>query len=320
MSVSYKLRQTQHPETDLRLAVSACLMGQKVRYDGADKLHAFVTESLARWVELIPVCPEVEIGMGVPRPPIQVVEANGRLRAVGVDNPGLDVTREMNRFGRSMARRLANIDGYIFKARSPSCGVASTPLRRQDGGRKRGAGLFAARIMHHLPLLPVVEEGALESPEQRVNFIQRVEAYRRWRIFAAQNPGRAQLNEYHRQERLILMAHGAEGLRQLEQRLATLEGRLRKGDLETYGLQYMRQMARQATRRRHGVALRHIAAQCSPGLDKRRYLSLRQLIDGYVRGDQRLAQVLAELRQLPQDGPLAGQSYLQPGLSFKFEA
>ncbi len=319
MSVSHKLRQTQHPKTDLRLAVSACLMGQKVRYDGADKLHGFVAQTLAQWVELIPVCPEVEIGMGVPRPPIQVVEANGRLRAVGVDNPGLDVTREMNRFGRSMARQLVNIDGYIFKARSPSCGVSSTPLRRQDGGWKRGAGLFAARIMHHLPLLPVVEESALESPEQRLNFIQCVEAYRRWRIFAAQKPGRAQLNEYHRQERLSLMAHGAEGLRRLEQWLATLEGRLRKGDLETYGLQYMRQIARQASRRRHGVVLRHIAAQYCPGLDKKHYLRLKQVIDGYVRGDQRLVQVLAELRQFPHNGPLAGQSYLQPGLSFKLE-
>jgi len=243
MSVSYKTGGTQQRDSVLRLAVSACLCGQKVRYDGTDKQHPFVTGELCHRVELIPVCPEVEIGMGVPRPPIRVVEKDGELHAVGVADTSLDVTRKLNRFGHSMAQQLADIDGCIFKARSPSCGVSSTPVPRH-GGWKRGAGLFAARILHYLPLLPVVEETALDTPQGQLNFIQRVEAYARWRCFVAQRPSLARLQEFHQSERLSLMAHGAEGLRRMERWLARLDGRLKNSDLRAYGELYAQQFSR----------------------------------------------------------------------------
>jgi uncharacterized protein YbgA (DUF1722 family) len=215
-----------------------------------------------------------------------------------------------------MARQLADIDGYIFKARSPSCGVSSTPIRRQGGGKRKGTGLFAARIMHQLPLLPVVEETVLEDLEQRINFIQRVEAYGRWRNFVAQRPTLARLREFHHGERLSLMAHGSEGLRRLERWLASLGGRLKSSELQAYGRQYAQQFARQATRRRQLVVLRHIAAGYRSRLEKNQRLELKRLIDAYALGDTTREQVLAELRRLLADTPLAGQSYLRPGLEF----
>jgi uncharacterized protein YbbK (DUF523 family)/uncharacterized protein YbgA (DUF1722 family) len=313
MSVPHKSGRTQQQNSALRLAVSACLVGQQVRYDGTDKQHRFVTEQLGRQVELIPVCPEVEIGMGVPRPPIHVVERDGELHAIGVANASLDVTRKLNRFGHSMAQQLADIDGYIFKARSPSCGVSSTPVRHR-GGWKKGAGLFAARIMHHLPLLPVVEETALDTPQGQLNFIQRVEAYVRWRCFVAQRPTLAQLLEFHHSERLALMAHGADGLRRMERWLELLGGRLKNSDLQAYGEQYAQQFRHLATRSRQLIVLRHIATRCRSSLEKRQRLELKQLIEFYARGDVTREQLLTVLRRLIAGTPLAGQSYLEPGL------
>ncbi|ALP54007.1 hypothetical protein Tel_13175 [Candidatus Tenderia electrophaga] len=304
----------------MRLALSACLTGQRVRYDGADKFNPFAVHILAQWLELIPICPEVEIGMGVPRPPIELVETNGRLRAVGVADARLDVTRDLTRFAGVTVHQLADIDGYIFKARSPSCAVSSTPVKRSGARRAKGAGLFAACIMRALPLLPVVEETALVSSEQQVNFIQRVEAYRRWRRFAAQPPSVAQLKAFHRRERLSLLAHGARGLRRMDAWLANLAGaRLGQRDLHVYGVWYARQFTYQATRRRHVIVLRRVVSHCRSYLNRPAYLTLKQMVDAYARGEQPLAELLSESRPLWIDGPLAEQSYLLPSLAFRLD-
>lgn len=316
-SVSHKAGPTQDRQAQLRLAVSACLLGQKVRYDGGDKRHRFISQTLARWVQLIPVCPEVEIGMGVPRPSIHLVDTDGGLRAIGVQDGALDVTRELEGLAKDRAQQLQDVDGYIFKARSPSCGLTTTPIRRQQGGWRKGAGLYAARLRQALPLLPLVEEAALDAAEQRINFIQRMEAYARWRAFAGQGPGRLQLQAFHQSERLSLLAHGARGLRRMEGWLSSLRGGLSVAELHEYARQYLHQFAHRATRRRHARVLRHAISSCIPGLDRDSQQRFRGMIQDFEHEELELAPMLAQLRRLDSAGALRGQSYLQPSLAFR---
>ena len=315
MTISFNCKQSQQRNKPLRVAVSACQLGQRVRYDGKQKQHAFVCRQLQKWITLVPICPEVEIGMGVPRPPIQLLQMAGQLRAVGVDQADLDVTRQLNRFAQVTARQLSDIDGYIFKARSPSCGVTSTPIKLSHGGIKKGAGLMAAQIIKQWPMLPVVEEDKLETFAQQVNFIQRIVAYRCWRNFVAQAPSWSKLRQFHHVNRFVLMAHGVERLRHLDAWLAGQgkNGRISKADLESYAQQYMRQFSKQASRCRHEQVLRRIVRLLRSTLSAKQYASLVKMVDQYKQADRSLFAVISQLHKHQARACLAeleGQSYL----------
>lgn len=157
----------------LRLGVSACLLGERVRYDGGDRREPCIADELARDCELVAICPEVAIGLGVPRPPVRLELRDGRVAARGIEHPALDVTQRLLEYAEQMMPRLAALDGCIFKARSPSCGVDSTPLYRDGAQIGSRAGIFAAAVMQALPGLPVIEEEALRDPALREAFLQR---------------------------------------------------------------------------------------------------------------------------------------------------
>ena len=178
----------------LRLGVSSCLLGEQVRFDGGHKHDRFLTDLLGRYVEWVPVCPELEIGMGVPREAVRLEGEVDAPRMVGVRSRH-DHTTAMRRFAAARVRQLASLDlhGYVFKKGSPSCGMERVRVYGQGGMPARnGRGLFAAAFMTALPLLPVEEEGRLNDPVLRENFIERVFAYRRWRALA-DAPGRGAL-------------------------------------------------------------------------------------------------------------------------------
>lgn len=161
------------------IGVSSCLLGQRVRYDGDHKRDAYIVEELGARFELLPICPEMAIGMGVPRPAIRLVlEADG-IHARGVLDPTLDVTARLAAFARQAIPGLAHLCGYVFKARSPSCGVGSTPLLIPDGEPGLTDGLFAAALQAALPHLPLEQEDRLGDPVLRERFLARVEACRR---------------------------------------------------------------------------------------------------------------------------------------------
>lgn len=306
------------------LAVSACLVGQSVRYDGGHKRHAFVCGLIDKGVELRPVCPEVEIGLGVPRPTIHIVERDGELKALGVDQPALDATNKLNRFGRDVARQIYDVDGYIFKARSPSCGVISTSYSMGNGQTKKGPGLFAAQIMQQRPLMPVVEEALLENSVQQINYIQQIEAYRRWREFNAQIKQETSLRKFHQYNRLSLMAHGADGLRLIEHWLEALpqRDRVTQTQLKEYGFMFMRQFKHKATHRRHVIVLRHLRSRLCKQLGKVQQQKLTHLVDTYAERRVKLLQVIGELGLMFQQTSneyLMQQSYLQSRLSLQME-
>ena len=160
------------------IAISSCLLGEKVRYDGETKRNALIIDTLQDRFELLPLCPEVAIGMGVPRAPIQLLKDGSLLRLCEVDQKSCDVTLLMQQHAEEMARRLSHISGYIFKARSPSCGLRDTPVFNHAGEILQfGAGLYAGILGRYHPALPVMDEEMFMDELQRESFIAQVLTY-----------------------------------------------------------------------------------------------------------------------------------------------
>ncbi len=183
--------ETQTHALRPRVGISACLLGDRVRYDGGHKRDPFLAESLGAVVEWVPVCPEVAIGLGVPRPAIHLVGSPGAPRLV-VAGTGEDLTTRMRHFAARTARALEGLglDGYVFKSRSPSCGLLRVPVTPGKRGRRlTGRGLYAATLLRRLPSLPVEEERALHDPETCRKFLERVFAGARGRRRRARRPG-----------------------------------------------------------------------------------------------------------------------------------
>ena len=169
------------------VAISSCLLGERVRYDGEHKRDAYITETLSRFVEWRPVCPEVAIGMGVPRPPIRLVGDEACPSALGVEDPDLDVTDALIAYAREMIRELHDISGYIFKSKSPSCGLSDAGLF-DAAGLARGftTGLYAQAIRKSLPHVPVIDEQMLQDGRAQRRFLEQVRVC--WRQQNAGNP------------------------------------------------------------------------------------------------------------------------------------
>ncbi|MCW8826260.1 MAG: DUF523 domain-containing protein [Gammaproteobacteria bacterium] len=154
------------------IAISRCLLGEAVRYDGNSKFQPNLIKKLEAVFTLIPICPEVEIGLGVPRPPIHIIEMGAELRAVVIEDPDIDLTQPLQELASE--KSLLDIDGFIVKARSPSCGLDSTPHLIEDGSTIYGAGIFSAAYKKANPLVPMVEAETLESPQELEKFIEEV--------------------------------------------------------------------------------------------------------------------------------------------------
>jgi len=167
-SFVYKLFNTNAYPTRPLVAISACLAGHAVRYDGTDKTHQLIAEQLLPKIDIVPLCPEAGAGLGVPRPPVQLVQIDEEMRARGRDNPQLDVTEALTAFAHAQIPKLSatpDLCGHIFKSRSPSCGLGSTPVFGvQNQISATGNGLYAGIIASRLPWLVLCEESQLDSP------------------------------------------------------------------------------------------------------------------------------------------------------------
>lgn len=162
----------------IKIAVSSCLLGEAVRYDGTDKHVKYLTTELAAQYNLISLCPEMAIGMGVPRAPIHRVMKHGKIQVTGIDNPAKDVTQPLLNYAHDVVQQYSDICGYIFKKDSPSCGTKNVKLMNQQGEYERkGPGLYAAAIMAALPALPVIDEEDFMDKKIRDVFISGVVLY-----------------------------------------------------------------------------------------------------------------------------------------------
>lgn len=160
-----------------RLGISQCLLGDRVRYDGASIADSVVLEKLAALFELVAICPEVEAGFGVPRPAVQLSGDLLEPRVTGRDDPTLDVTARLSEYTQARLAGLAELDGYVFKSRSPSCGLNSTPVFVAGVCiTEASRGVFARAVCQRYPDLPVIEDSALGSEQALQVFIDAVMA------------------------------------------------------------------------------------------------------------------------------------------------
>lgn len=162
----------------VKIAVSSCLLGEAVRYDGTDKHIKYITEQLALDYSLISLCPEMAVGMGVPRPPIHLVDKGNSIQVVGVSEPENNFTKSLAKYGKLVVENNPTICGYILKKHSPSCGTKNVKVMTvNDKYERRGQGIYAATIMTALPLLPVIDEEDFLNESLRAEFLKKVEMY-----------------------------------------------------------------------------------------------------------------------------------------------
>jgi uncharacterized protein YbgA (DUF1722 family)/uncharacterized protein YbbK (DUF523 family) len=269
----------------LRLGISACLLGQKVRYDGGHKRDSFLTEIFGPFVEWVPVCPELEIGMGVPREPVRLTGHADRASMIA-DRSGKDWTAAMRRFsaGRAEELKRLNLSGYVLKKDSPSCGMERVKIYSPKGGATRdGRGLFAAALMNELPLTPVEEEGRLNDPVLRENFIERVFAYRRWQETAGSPKSLRALVDFHTAHKFQLLAHSERHYRYLGRLVASAKRTPLGETYERYGRGLMEALGVVANTRKHANVLEHMVGYFSKELSPSERQELVDVIEDFRR-------------------------------------
>ncbi len=204
-------------EDRIRLGVSACLLGQKVRYDGGHQHDRFLTDTLGHYVEYVPVCPEVECGLVIPREAMRLVGDPADPRLV-TRRSGKDYTDQMKNWAALRVQELAleHLDGFVFKRMSPSSGMARVKVYSETGmPSNNGVGIFARSFIDHFPHLPVEEDGRLNDPVLRENFIQRIFVHKRWREMVAAAKNRGGLVDFHTSHKLLLLSHNEKDYREM---------------------------------------------------------------------------------------------------------
>lgn len=243
----------------LRIGVSSCLLGEEVRWNGGHSRARYLTDVLGDFVEFVAVCPEVEVGMGVPRPTVRLV-LRGEDVAMVDPKSGTDWTTAMQRLSRRRVRELASedLDGFILKSKSPTCGMERVKVYREGTSPlTSGRGLFAAELIDRNPHLPVEEEGRLNDPVLRENFVERVFAFRRLKSLFAPRWTVGDVVAFHAREKLLLRAHDPSGSRDLGRFLAGAKQEDRAAFAGGYQERFMTSMARKATVRKHVDVLQH---------------------------------------------------------------
>jgi uncharacterized protein YbgA (DUF1722 family)/uncharacterized protein YbbK (DUF523 family) len=301
----------------IRIGISACLLGQPVRFDGGHKRNAFLTDTFGHFVEWVPVCPEVECGFGTPREAMRLVGVAADVRLLTVKTR-TDLTVRMERVSRSRATALTREDlsGFILKKDSPSCGLARVKVYDPHGTPARvGRGLFASALVEACPHLPIEEEGRLADPRLRDNFVERVFAYWRLRGLFGARWTVGDLVRFHTEHKLLLLSHSTDAYRQLG-RLVAASRRMPRWDVEQrYVERFMQALMQLATPRRHANVLQHMAGYFKDRLDRASKRELAEVIADCRLGLVPLVVPLALMRHHVRTLDvtyLAAQSYLQP--------
>ncbi len=269
----------------IKIGISTCLLGEKVRYDGGHKLDRYITETLGQFFEYVPVCPEVEYGLPVPREPLRLVGDPGLPRLV-TSRTGVDHTAGMIEWAEKRLRELDREDlcGFIFKSRSPSSGLKGVKVYTPSGMPSRsGVGIFAAAFTRRNPLLPVVDDGRLNDPSLRETFINAVLVYRRWQRFLKSSPSPKELVSLHTVLKLLIMAHSPKHYTMLG-KIVARAGSLKKAELHSYGTLLMEALSFQATRPKNTNVLLHSAGYFKKLLTRDEKEELLEIISRYQKG------------------------------------
>lgn len=301
----------------IRLGISTCLLGEHVRYDGGHKLDHYLRDTLGTYVEWVPVCPEVEMGLSVPREAMRLVGNPSSPRLVTVRS-GIDHTERMARWAE---KRLAGLGGeglcgFIFKSRSPSSGMKGVKVYGESGiPSQAGIGIFARAFMQGFPLLPVEDDGRLHDPSLRENFIERVFIFRRWQNSVAGSRGYRHLVDFHTEHKLLILSHSPKHYSLLGRQVAAG----RKEDFQKLCLGYLETLMEGlkliATTRKHTNVLHHITGYFKKNLSADEKRELLDVIGNYHKGLVPLIVPVTLLNHYVRkfsDPYLARQHYLNP--------
>ncbi len=302
----------------IRLGISQCLLGDRVRWDGNHARDHFLTDVLGPFVDYVPVCPEVEAGFGVPREPMRLVGDPVRPRLV-TTRTRVDQTERMEGWAQRRVEELAGEDlhGFVFKKDSPSSGMERVKVYPADGDgapSRRGRGVFARLFMERFPLLPVEEEGRLNDLALRENFIERLFVLARWRTFRGE-PSLRGLVDFHTAHKLLLLSHSTDAYRAMGRLVAEAKGRPLDEVLADYERSMTTALKLLATPRKHRNVLQHAMGYFKTVLSPDEKQELLEMLEAYGRGDLPLIVPVSLIHHYVRkyDEPyLRGQVYLEP--------
>ncbi len=299
-----------------RLVLSACLNLKPVRYNGLFVRDEFVLK-LTPYCELIEVCPEVAIGLGVPREKVIVYLKDGQYRLFQPAT-GLELTERMLSFAEEFIGSLSEIDGFILKSKSPSCGVSNTMVYKDEEGKeflKKGKGLFAMEVLKRFEDLPVEDEGRLKNKEIREHFLSRLFAVADMRESLKNIEKVSQLMEFHKRYKYFLMAHSQVRLKAMGKKVAeATKGNLKEA-LEEYHQLFLQAIKRKPSRGQHANTILHIFGHLSRNLNKGEKAHFLKLVEDYKHGRverKLLIEFLKSYAYRFENTYLISQTYLEP--------
>jgi len=301
------------------LGISACLLGEQVRFDGGHKRLAFAVNELAPFVRFEPVCPEMAIGLPTPRPALRLVkQGDEEIHLCFSKEGGEEMTQQMNDWSAERVKSLHHLCGYILCAKSPSCGMERVRVYEPDtnNNRKAGMGLFAEKLKAEMPWLPMEEDGRLHDPALRENFVGRICALHEFNQMWQRGLTRAQLIAFHSRYKLLMLAHSQEKYRELGPFVASMS---RWDSLEAFAFEYRNRMmellSQPASRRNHTNVLMHAQGYFRRQLSSPQRQELAELIDRYRCGVQPLLAPITMLKHYMSQYPhpwLTQQRYFDP--------
>ena len=268
----------------IKIGVSGCLLGQEVRFNGQHKFHWYINEILGKYFEYVSMCPEVEIGMGIPRKTVRLV---GDLKNPEMIEPksGTNWTSKMNDYSRKKIARLGDLSGFLFKKGSPSCGVFRAKVYQKNGiPLANGRGLFADYFCKRWPLIPVEEEGRLNDSKLRENFLERVFGYHRLKTLMEKRFKRSDWIKFHERNKFLLLSHSRKHYTMLGQLVARIAQETSGDFKDKYASGYMEALALNTTPKKHSDALLHILGFLKKTTTSKQKADLLSSIENYRNG------------------------------------
>jgi uncharacterized protein YbgA (DUF1722 family)/uncharacterized protein YbbK (DUF523 family) len=301
---------------NITLGISSCLLGNEVRHDGGHKRNVYVTNTLSEYFSFRPYCPEMAIGLGVPRPTIRLSRSADGIRLTGSGDSDLDLTADMNTWSKGAIEGMRDLSGFVLKSNSPSCGMERVRVYDQNSVPARdGIGLFANALMQAMPWLPVEEEGRLNDAMLRENFIERVFVYYRWQQLLSEGLSVFGLMEFHQRHKFILLAHDEAEYRKLGPLIAGLNRNNLAQISDEYLLRMMTCLKARASRKRHTNVLMHVMGYLKNKITGDDKQELIEVMDSYRHGKVPLIVPVTlmkhHLRKFPDDY-ISNQYYMAP--------
>lgn len=301
----------------IKLGISSCLLGEKVRYDGGHKLDKFLTDTLGKYVDYVPVCPEVDCGLGVPRKSMRL-EGTPESQRLIVTATGEDLTEKMVRWAKKRVAELEKekLCGFIFKSDSPSSGMERVKIYNEKSMPvKNGVGVFAKIFMDSFPLLPVEDEGRLHDPGLRENFIERIFALKRWRETLDNKNFKKSLIDFHTKHKLLILAHSPGHYRLMGKLVAAQKSISRRDIQKQYQELLLEALKVKTTPKKHVNVLLHMMGYFKKQLSSDEKKELLEIINNYRNGNIPLivpVTLISHYVRKYNDYYLSQQWYLNP--------